>query len=201
MSSHMKKIMIIVVLAVCAGTTSLAQDSNFAMTYSMGFATGDLGDFISAPSFRGAALDYRYSIQPNLALGLNFGMNTFYEEQANGTYTNDNASISGKQYRYSNHVPMLATATYFLKPGETLGPFGTLGIGTMYTRRNTDMNLYTIEQEAWNFVVQPEIGIQYKVVDNMAIHFSAKYMLGFEAGDELPETQSFISLNIGLAFF
>jgi opacity protein-like surface antigen len=195
----MKKILIIIFVAVCAGTSAIAQ-SNFAATYSMGFGTGDLGDFISAPSFRGIALDYRYSIQPNIALGLNFGMNTFYEARPNDTYTADNVSLTGKQYRYSNHVPMLATATYFLKPGEKLGPFATVGLGTMYTRRNTDMNLYTVEQEAWNFVVQPEIGIQYKVLDMMALHVSAKYMLGFEAGNDLPETQSFISLNVGLCF-
>jgi opacity protein-like surface antigen len=195
----MKKIATILVLAVCTSTVAFAQ-SNFTMTYSMGFATGDLGDFISQPSFRGMAIDYRYSIQPNLGVGFNLGMNTFYEELGSATYTDNNTSLTGKQYRYSNHVPMLATVTYFLKPGEKLSPFGTLGIGTMYTRRNTDMNLYTIEQEAWNFVVQPEFGIQYAVVDMMAIHVSAKYMLGFTAGD-LPEAQSFISLNVGLSFF
>ena len=61
----MKKIAAILVLAVCSSTVAMAQ-SNFAMTYSMGFATGDLGDFIGQASFRGMSMDYRYSVQPNI---------------------------------------------------------------------------------------------------------------------------------------
>ena len=195
----MKKKFLIIIFALLATTAVFAQ-SNTTLSYAIGFGTGDLGDFIGKPSFRGIALDYRYRIQPNLALGATFGWSTFYEEVASDTYTLGNESLTGKQYRYSNNIPMLATVTYFLSPDENINPFGTLGVGTMYTRRNTDMNLYTLEQEAWIFLLQPEVGVQIGVADNAGLSLSLKYNVGFQAGD-LPENQSYLSLNVGFAFF
>jgi hypothetical protein len=200
MHNAMKKILIIALLGVC--TISLkAQNSNFTISYPISIPMGDLGDFISKPSFRGINMDYRYSFQPNLAIGFNLGWNTFYEEKDRDVYTIDNTSLSGKQFRYSNHAPMLATITYFIGEDELFKPYGTLGIGTMYTRRNTDMNLYTLEQEAWNFAIQPEFGVQYRASDHAGVVLSLKYMYGTAAGSELTEAQSFLAINIGFSFY
>ena len=69
----------------------------------------------------------------------------------------------------------------------------------MYTRRNTDMNLYTIEQEAWNFVLQPQIGIEIDNQYSSAFTIVAKYFYGFSAGD-LDKAQSYITLGVGWIF-
>ena len=200
MQLAMKKIFILTLLGICAGTSLLAQN-NFAVSYSIALPTGDLNDFIGKTSFRGIAFDYRYTVKDNIAIGFSAAMNTFYESKPSDTYTVDNISLTGKQYRYSNNIPMLVTGTYFLSPEEPLKPFVTLGIGTMYSRRNTDMNLYTVELEAWNFALQPEIGVQYELSDMTALHLSLKYMQGFQAGNELKSSQSYFSLNVGFAFF
>jgi len=196
----MKKIIILALLGICASTSLLAQN-NFAISYSIAQPTGDLNSFIGKTSFRGIAFDYRYTVRDNMAIGFSAAMNTFYESKDRDTYTVDNVSLTGKQYRYSNNLPLLVTGTYFLSPEEPLKPFVTLGIGTMYSRRNTDMNLYTVELEAWNFALQPEIGIQYEMSDMTAIHLSLKYMHGFQAGSELTSDQSYFSLNVGFAFY
>jgi hypothetical protein len=195
----MKKLLIMLMLA-CPFASTLAQ-SNVTISYPISFATGDLGDFIDKTSWRGFSLDYRYMVQTNMAVGLNVSWTTFYEEKPADTYTVDNESLHGKQFRYSNNVPMLATLAYFLKPDEHINPFISLGIGTMYTRRNTDMNLYTLEQEAWNFLLQPEIGMQVMLNQEMALAITGKYNHGFKAGSELSEAQSYFSLNVGLSFF
>lgn len=200
MPSNMKKIIILVLLAMCAGAPLFAQN-NFAVSYSIAMPTGDLNSFIGKTSFRGIAFDYRYTVKDNIAIGFSAAMNTFYEFKASDTYTVDNLSLTGKQYRYSNNIPLLVTGTYFLSPEEPLKPFVSLGIGTMYSRRNTDMNLYTLELEAWNFALQPEIGVQYELSDMTALHLSLKYMHGFQAGNELTSAQSYFSLNVGFAFF
>ena len=69
----------------------------------------------------------------------------------------------------------------------------------MYARRNTDMNLYTLEQEGWPFVIQPEVGIRLQTADNLGVLVNLKYLNGFKAGD-FDSTQSYFTLNIGLAF-
>lgn len=194
----MKKIVLIVSFCVLA-LGALAQ-SNTTFTYSMGFGTGDLQDFIQQASFRGVNLDFRKLVQPNIGVGFSVGWNVFYEQKEEDSYTLGNSTLTGKQYRYSNHIPMMVNGAYYLKPGETVNPFVSLGIGTMYTRRNTDMNLYTVEQEAWNFLLQPEFGVQYLLNDVTAATVSGKFNYGFKAGTELDASQSFFTLNVGLSF-
>lgn len=194
----MKRFTLTFIIAIAISSGAFAQ-SQLDVAYSMGFGTGDISEFISKPSFRGMTFDYRYEFQPNMALGFNLGWNTFYSEEAYATYTIENRSISGKQYRYSNNMPMLATFTYFLSPDAFVQPYATFGFGTMYARRNTDMNLYTIEEEGWPLVLQPEIGIRFDNWDTVGTFVSLKYLHGFKAGD-FDADQSYMTLNLGFSF-
>ena len=195
----MKKIFsILAIMFVTYG--ALHAQSNFTITYSMGFATGDLSDFISQPSFRGATIEFRKMVQPNIGVGLTFGWNVFYEDISRDSYTAGNATLTGKQFRYSNHFPMVLGGDYYFSPGEKFNPFVGLGIGTIYTRRNTDMNLYTVEQEAWNFALTPEVGFLYSITDGAAIIVMGRYNSGFKAGNELDASQSYFTLNVGFSF-
>jgi outer membrane protein len=195
----MKKILLISAICLFSAGALYAQ-SNTSVYYSVGFATGDLGDYISKPSFRGIGLDYNKMIQPNIGVGFSIGWNVFYEDLPYDTYSVENVSLSGKQYRYSNHWPILASGSYYLKPGETINPFVGLGIGTIYTLRNTNMNLYTVELDAWNFALQPQVGVQFSVDDATAITLIAKYNNAFQAGGELDTDQSYFTINLGFAF-
>lgn len=194
----MKKLIIFAFALFILAPVSWAQTQT-AVTYSMGFGSGDLGDFVEKPSFRGIAIDYRKMVQPNIGVGFTLGWNVFYEEKSYATYTVDNSSLSGKQYRYSNQFPLLLAGNYYLKPGESLNPYVGLGVGTMYTLRNTDMNLYTLEQDAWHFSVTPEIGLQYSIDDSTGLLVGLKYVNGFKAGD-FDAGQNYLSLNVGLVF-
>ncbi len=195
----MRKILYIIGFCIC--TIGASAQSNTSVTYSMGFATGDLGEYISQASFRGLSIDYRKLINPKVGVGVTFGWNVFYDELSSDTYTIDNVSLTGKQWRYSNNFPMLVAGTYYLKPGEMLNPFAGLGVGTIYTKRNTDMSQYTLKQEAWNFAMQPEIGVLIEMNDNTSFSISGKYSHGFQAGNELDNSQSFFSLNVGFSFY
>lgn len=199
MLTTMKKI--ILVLSFCFITVGAAiAQSTTTISYSVGFPVGDLSDFIQNASWRGITLDFRKMVNPNIGVGFSTGWNVFYEEMGRGTYTIDNQSLTGKQYRYSNHIPMYINPTYYLKPGETVNPFFSLGVGTIYTLRNTDMNLYTLEQEAWGFALAPEVGLNYSLADgSAAVAISGKLNYGFKAG-EINSDQSFFTLNVGFAF-
>jgi opacity protein-like surface antigen len=195
MTKHFHAIALL--LAFSAGTV-LAQ-SYTTVSYSIGFPVGSVGNFIGRPSFRGAAIDFRNLIQPNIGIGASVGWNVFYEELDYDTYTIDNVSLSGKQYRYSNHIPLLAGADYFLKPGEVFNPFIGLGVGTIYTRRDIEMNLYQIPLDAWNFALQPQIGLNYTLNDRSALTVMVKYFHGFAAG-QIDGHQSYLSLNLGFTY-
>ncbi|MDH4057179.1 MAG: porin family protein [Cyclobacteriaceae bacterium] len=193
-----KKLFFIALLLCTAG--ALKAQKYTGITYSIGFPSGDLTDFIDKTSFRGINIDYKNLIQPNIGIGFSVGWNVFYTDMDEATYTVDNISIWGKQYRYANYIPLFINANYYLKPDESLNPFVGLGIGTMYSLRNTDMNLYTYKRDAWNFALQPEVGLLFDTENGMALNVSARYTYGFQAGSELTEAQSYFSINLGFVF-
>ncbi len=196
----MKKVLFIFSICLIASVYTFAQSNHFGMYYSIAFPTGDVGEYISKPSFRGVYFDFHKTINENVGIGLSTGWTVFYEEKAEDTYTIENNSLTGKQYRYSNHVPILASGVYYMQPDQTINPFAKLGIGTIYTRRNTDMGQYTYELEAWNFALAPEFGVQYSVGYESAVSLSLKYFAGFQAGNELDASQSYFAINFGFVY-
>ncbi len=192
----MKKIFIAFLFTGLA-LTAFSQNGITALTYSMGFGTGSMNEHISAPSFRGFTIDYRKLVQPNVGVGIDIGWNVFYEELADGSYDYRNLTLSGKQWRYSNHFPMLVAGTYYMKPDEKISGFAGFGLGTMYTLQNTDMSLYTLENDAWQFAIRPEAGVLIKANPGMAFNLSSKYYYGFKGGDL--EAQGFFTVNVGFA--
>src|SRR5688572_16301053 len=98
----MRPTIILYVFFFVVNTYNACSQSTFTAQYAVNFPLGNTADYIGKTSFRGISLDYRYFIQPDIAVGIGTGWYTFYEKQNYGTYTNDDGSlaISGVQYRY-----------------------------------------------------------------------------------------------------
>ena len=173
-------------------------ESYMSAQYAVSFGTGDLGDFISATSWRGFLIEYRSAVKSNLLYGLDAGWNVFYEKKDRDSYTSGNETISGVQYRYQNVVPLLAAADFFISSENALKPYVGLGIGTMYSERATDMNLYRLKETSWQFALKGEIGLLYKVNYSSSIKFAAKYYNGFKTSSL--DAQSYVSLSLGMAW-
>ncbi|MDZ7608583.1 MAG: outer membrane beta-barrel protein [Cyclobacteriaceae bacterium] len=197
----MKKYIIIAAFAVLALSQNAycQQPSYMSVQYSVGFGSGDLADYISAPSFRGALIEYRSAIKDNLLVGFDLGWNVFYERKDYDSYTSGTETLSGIQYRTQNELPMLLAAEYLFLYDQPLKPYVGLGIGTMYTERNTEMGTWRIEENPWHFAIKPEIGILYEMSYSTSFKLAAKYYSGFKSGD-LDANQSYISISAGLAF-
>ena len=195
----MKKIVILIIFcSLFVSNNVFSQMSYISVSYSTGFASGKLSDYITKGSFRGSDLQYRGYVTSNIVAGVDVGWNVFYERMDYATYTKGTVSLSGIQYRYSNQVPILASGDFMLKPGERINPYVGFGLGTMYTGRETDMGVFLTEQNVWHFAIKPEVGVLLEFNQAMDLKISAKYLNGFKAGD-LP-TQSYFSINIGFAF-
>ena len=180
------------------GVSPALAQSTFSMEYSIGTGSGETKSFISSPSFRGGMLAYRRMINPNIGVGVDAGWNIFYERRAYDTYTSGTVSLSGVQYRYINAIPIYLAFDYCLKPNEKLNPFFGLGVGTIYLRKNTDMNVYTIENNAWAFALRPEAGVRLEASPGMDFILAAKYNYAFST-DAL-NAQSYFTFNIGFVF-
>src|SRR5688572_11241373 len=115
-----------------------AQKNSVAMQYTISFPLGNTKDFVTRTSFRGLTLDYRYLLNQNWRLGGSIGWYTFFNETDVLTYTTSEgqSSLTGKQFRYVNSMPLLAFADYYFHSAQRITPFAGLGIGTIYNRKD-----------------------------------------------------------------
>jgi outer membrane protein len=193
----MKKILLISAFAIMAVALS-AQGTLTSLQYSMGFGTGNMHDYISAMSPRGFTIDFRKLINDNVGVGIDIGWNTFYEERDEDVYEFEYITYVGKQWRYSNHFPILVAADYYLTKSEKVTPYAGFGLGTMYSLQDTEMGAYYFEGDAWHFAIRPELGFMIKPASNVGLNIVGKYYYGFEAGD-LP-AQGYFTVNVGVVF-
>lgn len=194
----MKKIFILLIV-VFGSKAVWAQGGNFVISYPISFPMGDLKDYIGATSFRGISLEFNKRAKPNLDIGLEASWHVFYERVAEKPYVLESATITGTQYRYTNAVPLLAAAKWLKTTGSGKAmPYAGLGIGTTYIERATDFGLYRLTNDAWQFCLRPELGVQVKAGYGASFMLGVKYYANFAGGDL--DAQSYLSINIGFVF-
>ncbi len=191
--------LLLIAAIVMAPLAGMSQGQNiYILEYPIGFAIGDMNDFIDEPSFRGFNFGYRNLNDDGIALGIDMGWQTFYEEMDQATYTVDTRSITGLQYRYMNMFTASAQVDKVFADGSDVRPFIGLGAGTSYARRTVDMGQWSLETDPWQFMLQPEAGVSLYLEGGNALMFSANYYMGFKTQDL--EAQNFLALTIGFAF-
>lgn len=197
----MKSLMICSILLFNIGISkhAEAQRNQISMQYVIGFPQSNLKDYLDQTSFRGFAMDFRTMVTKNFAIGADAGVNTFYKRMDYGTYQEGSAAISGVNYRYTNSFPLHATAAYYLNSQKTFSPFVGLGVGTTFSRRDTDIGLYELRTDAWQFSLKPEIGIVSRFSSMLGVKVVLKYNANFKS-NEL-DSQSYLALGVGLVFF
>ena len=92
---------------------SMAQN-HIILGYDYSIPLGNTEEYIDANSFRGGSFEFGHHLTERMAIGLKVGLQTFYQELDKDTYTDDNVTIYGKQFRYMNSFPTLATFQYNL---------------------------------------------------------------------------------------
>jgi hypothetical protein len=177
-------------------TLAFAQDGYTyqGLTYSMAVPLAGTQDYINAGSYRGVNYEGMHELTPKFAIGWLFGWNVFHTELRNETYTHDNLTITGNQFRYQNEFPMLARGLYLFGQPAGIRPYLGAGIGVIYNVRRTDIGLYSLKTDAWHFSMSPEMGILIPFRGSY-LTTSIRYNYGVKARDL--DAQSYISFNLG----
>lgn len=194
----MKKLSFIIIFIIFAMRHALAQENYVSVQYSAGIPFADLNDYIGETSYRGMAVDYHALLTQNVGLGFDVGWNVFYEEKGMTTITEGTESLTGYEYHYSNNLPVLASGAYYFMPESTFNPFASLGVGAVYSKRDTDLGSIRFTEDAWHFALKPEVGLIYQFSDRIGAKLSANYYQMFENDDF--GSQSYLSFNLGLVF-
>ncbi|MCO5723245.1 outer membrane beta-barrel protein [Robiginitalea marina] len=193
----MRRFLITASLLALFTTLSFGQ-TKFALTYSVGFPSGETSDYLESTSWRGVNIDYQYFIREGFALGFSAGWQVFNDDLGFVTETTGTETLSGFRYNYLNSFPILVTGSFYLNPSGDLNPYAGLGIGLVYSIFDQDTGLFRDERTGWPFSLRPEIGLDYEVGYNVGIRASFRYNY-VASGDELPSLP-YYAFNIGLVW-
>jgi outer membrane protein len=154
--------------------------------------------FINNMSLRGIVLDYRYHPSPKTGVGLTSGWVAFFDSKMHDTHdvANGMLTVSGKQYRYLNSVPLLFAIDHYIHPERILSRFIGLGIGTTYNRIDKKTGPYQTRLHAWQPTIAPEAGVRIGYDFSFSTYLSLRYTYSLET-NALPD-QSYLSVNIGI---
>ncbi|NJK96644.1 MAG: porin family protein [Bacteroidales bacterium] len=169
------------------------------ITYDVSAPLGNTMDFVGETSFRGFSFEAGMNLNDNFALGIKSGLHSFYESLNKDTYTDNNVTIYGKQFRYINSIPILLTASYFFRPDAGVSPYLTVGAGAYSFQRRIDLGLYNATNDfVWNFGLQPEVGMLFSLNKSLKLNLGARYNYILE--NESISDQQYVSFNVGLVF-
>lgn len=195
----MRKYIYLIAVFTIISTGAFAQGM-FSISYDIGLTLGGTSEYISQPSFRGFGLEGRGFITDNLSYGGAFSWAVFYEEVGPEEWTREgeDGTVYGKQYRYINSFPLMATMHYYFGEWNSTRLYAGGGIGANIINQRTDVGLYVVKDEKWRFGLAPEVGVLIPINFNSSLNLSAKYQYAVKAGDS--DAVSYLSFKIGFAF-
>lgn len=191
------RMLLAVALLLGVAAEARAQEWYWGGGYSMGLPLGDTKAFTSDFSYRGVVLEGRKILNEHVTAGLSFGWNVFTRELDTTTVFPGGAAIGGNQWRYTNAFPLFANVHYYLGEANSLRPFIGANVGTIFTERRVDINLYGLVDDAWQFAFAPEAGVVFPLGWVVRGFASARWQYALEGGG-VP-AQQYVSFNIGIA--
>jgi len=191
------KTRILTIISIFSITISLSAQTKFAANYSVGIPMGDTSDLFGETSWRGVNLDFSYFLNPNTAIGFSGGWQVFDEARGYVTETVGTETISGYRYNYLNSIPLFATGSYYFKTDYVM-PYVSLGVGFVHNKLEEDIGLFGDEENAWQFGLRPEVGLDYEINYGFGIRGSVRYHYVAKAGD-MPNL-SYLGITVGLVW-
>ena len=174
-----------------------ANDSYVIVTYNMAQPLGDLKEVTPDFSWRGWGFSYRNLIRDNLSLGFSFAWQGFSEKYS-GTYESGPVSVTGTFIRYTNYLPLMATAHMYTGELGGMRLYGGLGIGAFRITDRFDFGLYSFYDDHWHFGLVPEAGVMIPVGKTLwYILGSVTYNYAF--GTKNYGASSYLGIDVGFA--
>lgn len=164
----MKKITQITAMLLLAIATFIPTMSN-AQIIKGGYMTVDWqfnapvsNDFANVASGWGMGFEGGYYIIPNMSLGLYMSFHTnnkYIGEQV--LQLSDTENLYTDQQHSLFQIPFGVASRWRFIKDEMFEPYIGVKLGAMYTRMESDTQVYSYYNDRWGFNVQPEIGVSF----------------------------------------
>lgn len=203
------KIKHITIILLFLSMNLFAQDFLGIISYNTALPMGKTGDYISDYSWKGFSFEGRSFTNRNWSFGGMFGWNIFDTKITDLIQIDDETTgitVKGTQLRYTNSFPMMVNGHYhFGKRKDAVRPFMGLGLGMYYIVQRFEIGIFQREVSNWHFGLAPEVGVLLEMSRSTSLIFSVKYNYAFSAGKtvygDTDNSQSYLGINLGLAFF
>jgi len=168
------------------------------VSYQFSIPIGNTYDYTPPVSWRGIGLDVASFVRPDLAVGLAFGWNVFFNNTTS-TISYRGTEITGNQDRALNVWPTLFNFRWFPKisSNRDLQPYIGANVGGYIIERYIAIGQSAFQETHFHFGVAPEIGVFFQNPVG-AIFLNGRYNMAFAAGG-VP-FQQFFSINLGYAW-
>lgn len=186
-----------VIVLILFTSLNISAQTKFGINYSVGIPLAETSDLFDDVSWRGVNFDFSYFLKEQIAIGFSGGWQVFDDSRGYVTETTGTETISGNRFNYLNSVPLFATGSYYFKT-DKLSPYVSLGIGVVYNQLDEDIGLISYENEAWQFGVRPEIGLDYEIYYGLELRGSVRYHYVADSGD-LPNL-SYLGITLGFVW-
>jgi hypothetical protein len=178
----------------------LTYDVSFPFRATKVFTTADM-------SWLGLSYQFRYVLKPNLSAGVYLGWEVFHGEPTEAIDINKTdkfqGTISGKQSRYINALPIMLGVHYYTGNEDGTRAFFGLNVGAMLIEEKIDIGLLVLKELKGHFAFAPEAGVMFPLGYNFHLLASVRYNYAFGAGKSLSgDTSGYscLSLNIGISY-
>ena len=200
MTTHRKLIPLAALVFLLVGPAARADlpPTLVGVSYQFSIPIGETFNYTSPVSWRGVGLDLATFIQRDLAVGLAFGWNVFFENTTS-TLHFKGADVTGNQDRALNVWPTLVNARWFPKisSNRDIQPYIGANVGGYIIERYLAVGITASQETHFHFGLAPEIGVFFQNPVG-AVFLNARYNMAFAAGG-VP-FQQFLSFSLGYAW-
>jgi hypothetical protein len=200
MTTHRKLIPFAALVVVLAGPAARADipPTLVGVSYQFSIPIGETFNYTSPVSWRGVGLDLATFIRQDLAVGLAFGWNVFFENTTS-TLHFKGTDVTGNQDRALNVWPTLVNARWFPKisSNRDIQPYIGANVGGYIIERYLAVGITASQETHFHFGLAPEIGVFFQNPVG-AVFLNARYNMAFAAGG-VP-FQQFLSFSLGYAW-
>ncbi len=202
------KIKYLTIILLFLSVNLFAQDFLGILSYNTAMPVSKSADYISEVSWKGFSFEGRTFSSRHWTFGGMFGWNIFDTKITDLIVIDDETTgtaVKGTQIRYTNSFPMMVNGHFYIgKKRSTLRPYFGVGIGTYYIIQRFEIGVFQREVSNWHFGLAPEVGFLLALSRSTSLIVSAKLNYAFSSGKtvygDTDNTQSYIGLNVGLAF-
>jgi hypothetical protein len=197
----MKKISVIMIAAVIGLVplaASQAQIGMGAVTWQVSGGLGDTGDFIDDISYIGFGIEGRHYTGKNFSVGIEFDWQV-WDQQTTEPIEIEGGALSGKQFRYINAFPMLATLHLYAGEIHNFRMYLGVGVGAYYIMKRLQIGLANLEDKDWFFGGGPEFGFLIPWGD---VYFLAAARVNYAVRnfDDTEDAEMWWTAKIGVAY-